>query len=501
MGCSVEFKHIGKNFPGVKALDDISFRAESGKVYAFLGENGAGKSTLLKILNGDYQPDNGEYIINDELVHFNTPQDAINNGVSVIYQERQIVMEMTVAENIYLGSWLRTKHGTIDAKSMNKRTIEIIQRFGLEGVQPDAKVSTLSIAHQQMVEIMKAVNRDSKIIAFDEPTASLSDNEIKILFKIIRELQDENKIIFYVSHRMNEIEQIAQKVIVFKDGHLIDVVNKQDVNDDDLIQMMVGRKIERIFDSADRKPVSDEIVLEVKNLTTAYVRDVSFKVYRGEILGFAGLVGAGRTEIMRAIFGIDHIKSGEIYLEGKRIHPKSPMDAIELGIALVPEDRKEQGILPNISVKGNISITVLKKHLNKFGIIDERFENKIADSDIQKFRIKTPDSDKLISQLSGGNQQKVILARWLEINPKVLILDEPTKGIDVGAKSEFYRIICECANNGISVIVISSELPEIIGLSDRIMVVRDGGISGKVSKEEVTEEKILSYAMVKQVSK
>ena len=498
MGGYVEFQRINKYFPGVKALRDISFRAESGLVYAFLGENGAGKSTLLKVLNGDYQPDEGTYIINGEPKHFASPKDAIRGGVSVIYQERQILMDLTVAENVFLGDWPRNHMGIVDFELMNRRTMEIARRFGLDEIKPDSKVGSLSIAHQQMVEIMKAINRDSRIIAFDEPTASLSDNEIETLFQIIRELQAEDKIIFYVSHRMNEIAQIAQKVVVFKDGCLIDVVDRSAVTDDDLIRMMVGRPLGSIFSSLERNANIGEVVLEVQNLTTPYVQDVSFQIHKGEILGFSGLVGAGRTEIMRAIFGVDKILSGKILLNGSPIRPHSPRQAIDCGIALVPEDRKDQGILPNISVKGNISISVLSQHLSKIGVIDTKWEDSAADTDIQRFNIKTPDSEKLISQLSGGNQQKVILARWLETNPKVLILDEPTKGIDVGAKAEFYKIICECARLGMAVIVISSELPEVIGLSDRIIVLREGRVSGEVRREDATEEHILKYAMIQE---
>lgn len=495
MESSVEFKNIYKYFPGVKALDNISFCVEAGQVYAFLGENGAGKSTLLKILNGDYQADKGELILNGKSVKFTCPKDAIENGISVIYQERQILMYMTVAENVFLGNWPKNKKGDIDYKEMNRRTKQIADRFHLE-IEPDEKVGNLSVAYQQMVEIMKAINRNSNIVAFDEPTASLSDKEIDILFHIIQQLQQENKIIFYVSHRMNEIKRIAQKVVVLKDGCLIDIVDRDKVTDNDLICMMVGRSLGSIFTDLKRNEAIGDVVLEVKNLTTNYVKDISFHVRAGEIIGFSGLVGAGRTEIMRALFGIDKILSGEIYISGKKIEPKSPAHAIKSGIALVPEDRKEQGILKNLSVGGNITISVLKKYANKLGVIKAGKEALTVDKAIKSFNIKTPDSEKLISQLSGGNQQKAILARWLETNPKLLILDEPTKGIDVGAKAEFYHIICECARKGVAVIVISSELPEVIGLSDRIMVVRYGQITGIVLREEATEERVLKYAMI-----
>lgn len=491
---TVEFRGISKYFPGVKALDSISFKAESGKVYAILGENGAGKSTLLKIMNGDYQSDSGELLVDDEVCFFPTPKHAIANGISVIYQERQILKEMTVAENVFLGNWLRTKSGAIDFRQMNEKTAEIATSFGLD-MEPDVKVGTLSIASQQMIEIMKAVIRDSKIIAFDEPTASLSDKEIEILFTIIDRLRAEGKLIFYVSHRMHEISQIAQKVVVFKDGLLVDVVDAKSVTNDDLIRMMVGRPLGKVFEELSRNTKFGDTRLEVKNLTTDYVSDISFTARAGEILGFAGLVGSGRTEIMRALFGLDKIKGGEILLDGKPVSIHSPKDAIANGLALVPEDRKDQGILPNLSVKRNITIVVLKQYVNRFFAIDESKEEEIALKAIDDLNIRTPDTEKLISQLSGGNQQKTILGRWLETDPKVLILDEPTKGIDVGAKSEFYKIICECAKLGMLVIVVSSELPELLGISDRIVVIREGRVSGFVDREEATEELVLKYAM------
>ena len=491
---SVEFRHISKFFPGVKALDDISFLAESGQVYAFLGENGAGKSTLLKILNGDYQPDAGEYLINGQAIHFSTPKEAIAHGVSVIYQERQVLLDMTVAENIFLGDWPKKMGGMVDAELMRRRAAEIAARFGLD-ISPDTKVGPLSIAHQQMVEIMKAVNRNSNIIAFDEPTASLSDSEIDILFQIIRQLKEEGKVIFYVSHRMNEIAQVAQKVIIFKDGQLVDVVDQATTSEDEMIRLMVGRSLGDIFNELPRSASRGEPLVEVKDLTTPYVSGISFTAYRGEVLGFAGLVGAGRTEVMRALFGLDPVYGGTITVEGKAVQPRSPAQAQALGFAMVPEDRKMQGILPNISVRGNITISMLKSLLNKWGFLMESKEEEIAQREIRELNIKTPNSDKLISQLSGGNQQKVILARWLETHPKLLILDEPTKGIDVGAKAEFYRIIAECARRGMAVIVISSELPEVIGLSDRILVMREGRISGEVMRSGFSEETILKYAM------
>lgn len=491
---TVEFRGIDKYFPGVKALDNISFSAESGKVYAFLGENGAGKSTLLKIMNGDYIADRGKIIINSKECNFESPKDAFRQGISVIYQERQILKDMTVAENLFLGDWIRKRNGFIDYETMNKKTAEISKRFGLD-IEPDQKVSTLSIAYQQMIEIMKAINRNSDIIAFDEPTAALSDKEITILFSIIEKLKQEGKVIFYVSHRMNEISEIADEVIVFKDGCLVGCEHQKDVSEDKLIRMMVGRPLGQIFDSLDRNENIGDVCIELKNVSTDYVSNISFKARKGEVLGFAGLVGAGRTEIMNAIFGIDQVHEGEILLDNEPIKVKNPEQAIKYGIALVPEDRKDQGILPNISVQGNISISIIKSLLNKFGSINEKKELAIANEKIKKLNIKTPDASKIISQLSGGNQQKVILARWLETNPKVLILDEPTKGIDVGAKAEFYNIIQECAKLGMAVIVISSELQEVIGLSHRIIVIKEGRVAGELMRKDATEESVLKLAM------
>ena len=489
----VEFKNIGKSFPGVRALENISFQAEKGYVYALMGENGAGKSTLLKILNGDYIPDTGEFLIDGEVKHFQRPKDAIECGISTIYQERQVLRHMTVAENVFLGDWPRNKASIINVDLMNSRTAEIAERFGLD-INPEVKVGALSTAHQQMVEIMKAVRRNAGIIAFDEPTASLSDKETGILFSIIKKLQDEDRIVFYVSHRMNEVSRIAQKIIVFRDGRLVGIMDQDKVTTNELIEMMVGRKLEHKNLKSNTERRIGEVVFSCENLKTEKVRNVSFQLRRGEILGFAGLVGAGRTEIMRGIYGIDKLLEGKINLEGKFFRITSPKVAIAAGIVMVPEDRKDQGILPNISVKGNISVAMLKK-LCRMGIIDFKREDEIAAKNIGKFNIKTPDAKRLLLQLSGGNQQKTILARYLGCDPKVLILDEPTKGIDVGAKNEFHGIINNCAGKGMAILVVSSELPELIPLCDRIIVVRDGAISGELLKEDFTEERILKLAM------
>ena len=497
---TLEFRHITKYFPGVKALDDVSFVARGGEVLAFLGENGAGKSTLLKTLNGDYQPDEGQYLIDGQEAHFKNPHEAIEAGISVIYQERQILPALSVAENIYLGR-MPVKGRLIDTHRLNEMAKKIIDDFELP-ISPTAKVHELSIAYQQMVEIMKSYSRENlKVICFDEPTASLSDAEIECLFRIINKLRNEGKIIIYVSHRMKEIQEIADKVAIFKDGRYVTTLDAHQATQSEMVRLMVGRDLGDIYDSLDRDKQIGDVLLEVKDLESDYVDGVSFQLHKGEVLGFSGLVGAGRTEVMRAIIGADRMTGGQVFLEGRPIHCKSPADAQKLGIVLVPEDRKDQGILANLSVAGNINISLLNENADRFGFVSAKKEAEVAERSIRTFNIKTPSPDKKIVELSGGNQQKCIVARWMQTHPKVLILDEPTKGIDVGAKSEFYNMICSFAKQGLGVILISSELPEVIGLSDRIIVMRGGKVSGEVMREDATEPRLLSLGMMEESGK
>ncbi|MGL6220597.1 MAG: sugar ABC transporter ATP-binding protein, partial [Lacrimispora sphenoides] len=457
------------------------------------------KSTLLKVLNGDYQPTGGKYLLDGFEKHFQSPHEAIEEGISVIYQERQILLELSVAENIYLGRMPASRLGFIDIRKANEMTVKIIEDFGLP-ISPTTKVKDLSIAYQQMVEIMKAYSRENlKVICFDEPTASLSDSEIESLFRIIGKLKEEGKIIIYVSHRMDELRRITDKVAIFKDGRYVATVETGAVPEAELIRMMVGRDLGDIYRSLDRNKVIGDVLLEVKNLSSDYVKENSFVLRRGEVLGFSGLVGAGRTELMRAIIGADEVKGGEIYLEGKKIRNRSPHEAMEHGIVLVPEDRKLQGILSNLSVSDNMNIAMLDTNSNRLGFVNGEKEEELAQKGIQDFKIKTPSPDKKIVELSGGNQQKCIVARWISTNPKVLILDEPTKGIDVGAKSEFYHMICKFAKEGLGIILISSELPEVIGLSDRIIVMKSLRITGEIAAEEATESKLLSLGMIGEV--
>ena len=489
---TLAFKDITKRFPGVLALNRVSFTASSGQVIALVGENGAGKSTLLKVLNGDYQADDGQYLIDGEEVHFNSPREAIAAGIGIIYQERQVIPYLSVAENIFMEDIPLGPAGLVDFRKLNAQSQAIIDEFRLP-IRATDRVKDLSVAYQQMVEIMKVYRRNPKIIAFDEPTASLSDTEIDTLFSIIRQLKEKGLIILYVSHRMKEIFQITDEVVILKDGRFVDQIATAETNEVEIVKKMVGRNLGDIFENLDRNTEYGDTILEVRDLVAPSVDHVSFSLRRGEVLGFAGLVGAGRTETMRLIFGADPLESGEILIDGKPVVFKSPRQAIRSGVALCPEDRKDQGIIAIRAIRENVSIAALQ--LAKGLFVDRKAEREMAEKGKTDLNIRTPDVEKKIGELSGGNQQKVILARWLAAHPKVLILDEPTKGIDVGAKFEIYQIICNLAKQGIGVIVVSSELPEVMGVCDRILVMCQGHITGELKREEATDQKILMLAM------
>lgn len=487
-------KNISKSFSGVQALKDITFQAKSGEIVALLGENGAGKSTLLKIMSGVYFQDEGEIYLDGEKMNFASPHDAIKHGINIIYQERQLVYDLTVMENVYMED-IPSRNGFVDYKAANASTQELIDMFGLPFKATD-KVSTLNVAHQQMVEIIKAVRRKCPVIAFDEPTAPLTDSEIEGLYKIIRMLQREGKIILYVSHRLQELFDLTDRVVVLKDGAHVVTVNTADVTAHELVRYMVGRDLGDIYDRLDRCEQIGKPLLEVKNLNNKVLKDVSFTLHEGEVLGFAGLVGAGRTEIMRTVFGVDKLDSGEIFIEGKKVQIHSPKEAMKYGIGLCPEDRKHQGLVLGMNVKENISMSVLNS-VAQNGFIKRQLEDNLADRVIKQFGIKTPTSRKVVKELSGGNQQKVILGRWISTNPKILILDEPTKGIDVGAKAEIYQTVHDLAKTGIGVIFISSELTEVINVSENIIVMYEGKITAKFNrkKDQVTEAMVISAAM------
>ncbi len=498
MSAYLTFENISMEFPGVKALDQMSFSADKGEVVAFLGENGTGKSTLLKILNGDYHPTKGRVRIGGREVSFSSPNDAIAAGVSVIYQERQLASFLSIAENIFIGN-MPKKGILIDFGELNRKAKAIIEEFGLS-VSPAERVKDISVAYQQMVEIMKAYSRNADIICFDEPTAPLTDAEIPILFRIIRKLKKMNKVIIYVSHRMNELFQIADRVIVFKDGKFVADKKMTETDEPELIRLMVGRDLGDVFQSLKRNKKQGEVVLEMNRVTTDRIKEVSLQVHAGEILGLSGLAGAGRTETARAVFGADPMVSGEMFLDGQAYRPKSPRDAMDHGIALCPEDRKLEGLALIRSVKENIDVSILNR-LTRAGFVDEKKEAEFIRQSIEDFSIKTPSPEQKTLYLSGGNQQKIILARWLAIRPKLVIFDEPTKGIDVGAKAEIYQMICDTAGSGAAVILISSELLEVIGLSDRILVMKEGRVRGEILQKDATEALVLSYAMMSEMEK
>ena len=502
MAKTLEFRGIGKSYPGVRALDNVNFKAEGGKVLALLGENGAGKSTLLKILSGDQQPTDGQILVDGKEVHFNSPHDAHAAGISVIYQERQLMPSMSVMENIYAGAIpLKGKGPLVDRKKLYEDTKALIDFFGLD-IDPTELVGRLSIANQQMVEIMKAYRRNSDIIAYDEPTAPLSEKEIELMFQGIEKQKARGMAIIYVSHRMNEIFRITDEIVILKDGKHVATMETAKTTEQELITKMVGRDIGDTYSSLRRNTPREEVVLEVKNLNTPKVHDVSFQIHAGEIVGLAGLVGAGRTETARAIFAADPITSGEIWLNGKKTNFKSPRDAIDAGIALCPEDRKEQGLVMYRSISDNIALPVVE-YLKKGAFVDKSIAGDLADKAVDTYAIKTPTIMKLVAELSGGNQQKVILGRWTSeaVKTKLLILDEPTKGIDVGTKAEIYQKICDLASEGIAVLFISSELTEVINLADRVVVMRGGMISGELPRAEATEENVLTLAMADETKK
>ncbi len=484
--------NISKAFPNVQALDDVSLEIKPGEVLAFLGENGAGKSTLLKILNGDYQPDAGTITIDGEEVSFPNPHSAHKAGIRVIYQEPEIIPWVDVPENIWVGE-MPTRYGFVDRAKMNQLVEESLKEYGFQNILPiDLMGYKLSSAQRQMVEIMRALKSGVRVLALDEPTSSLTDDEVDQLFALVRKLRDEGVAIVYVSHRLNEIRRICDRVAILRDGKLITVQPVNELTDDQIVSLMVGRDLSSV--SRKRYTDPDHTVLEVNNLYSDYHQDISFHIKAGEIVGFSGLVGAGRTELAKVIFGEYQKTSGQVILEGKEVNIRRPIEAIAKGIGFAPEDRKREGLVLIRSVLENASIAILRQ-LSRLYFIRRGLEHETVSGYVEKLRVQTPSVEQEVGKLSGGNQQKVVLARWLAVKPRVLILDEPTRGIDVGAKAEIYMLLEELAKEGIAIMVISSELPEILGVSDRIYVMQNGRIQGELSREEATEERILELAM------
>lgn len=490
----LHMKGIHKSFPGVKALTDIDLELERGDVLALLGENGAGKSTLMKVLSGAYQAEEGEIYFEGKPVKITDPKIAIDMGINVIYQELNNSDVLSIAENIYMGNLKTKAGGLIDYQTIGRNTKALLERVGLGNYDPFLPVGSLSIAEKQMVEIAKALAKNTKVLVLDEPTAALNNEEIDILFDLIRQLSAEGTAIIYISHRLDEVFEISNKVMIMRDGCLVQTLMTKDTNKSELIALMVGREIKNIYPPRSAEHVG-EVLLEVDHLSSTFVKDISFEVRRGEILGLFGLMGAGRTETVETIFGDRKLTGGEIRMEGKPVQITSPKQAKELGIGYIPSDRKAEGLFLQHSVATNISVNVLQRILKKSGLLDFKEEHRLTDGWIQKLRIKTPSPQTLAESLSGGNQQKIVVAKWLADQPKLLILNEPTRGIDVGAKLEIYNLMNELSAQGISFIMVSSELPEIMAMSDRIVVIHEGRRKGELERKDFSQEKLLSIAI------
>lgn len=483
-------KNVTKQYPGVIALDHMNLEIYPGEVHALMGENGAGKSTLIKVISGAIKPNGGTIIYEDKEYDSMTPALSKKLGIGVIYQEFNLVPDLSVAENIFLGQKL-TKGHTINRKLMNQKAAELMDSFGID-IDVAQEVKSLTVAYQQLVEITKTISTDVKVLIMDEPSAPLTNREIEAMFGIVRKLKEKGVAIIYISHRMEEIFALADRITVMRDGKYVGTEMAADIDQTDLIRMMVGRTLDEQFPVVE-KEIGD-VVLEVKNLSTdALLKNISFSVRKGEILGLAGLVGAGRTETARAIFGADAKTSGEIYIHGCQRDIRKPRQAIKEGIAYIPEDRKKHGALLGMSIRENISFICIKD-ISKVGFVDKTKDKELSEKYIRELSIKTPSMEQLTQNLSGGNQQKVVLAKSLASNSDIILFDEPTRGIDVGAKKEIYVLMNELARQGMAIIMISSEMEELLGMSDRILVMHEGEMMGELRKEEATQEKILKLA-------
>jgi L-arabinose transport system ATP-binding protein len=494
---TLEIRNVSKAFPNVQALNDVSLDIRPGEILAFMGENGAGKSTLLKIINGDYQPDSGTLTIDGQRLAFSNPHDAHQAGIRVIYQEPEIIPGVDVAENIWAGE-LPKRLGLLNRRQLNEQVQRSLAEYGFEDIlPPHLKGDELSSAQRQLVEIMRALKTGVRVLALDEPTSSLTDEEVDRLFALVRRLRDEGVAIIYVSHRIKEILRLCDRVAILRDGELVAVRPAAELNDAEIVRLMVGRELSDVFQR--RRAGTDREILRVTSLDSNWHQDVNLYINAGEVVGFAGLVGAGRTELAKVIFGELPKSKGQIRLEGREVTIRRPDDAIAKGIGFAPEDRKREGLVLIRSVLENTSLAILPQ-VSRFHFVRRGLERAIAAGFVEKLRVRTPSLEQEVGKLSGGNQQKVVLARWLASKPKILILDEPTRGIDVGAKAEIYRLIDDLANQGLGIMLISSELPEILGLSDRIYVMQHGRITGELAGAEATEEAVLGLAMVDQLS-
>lgn len=487
----LSLENITKTFPGVKALDRVKIDLLAGEVHTLMGENGAGKSTLMKIIAGVYQPEEGQYYFEGKEVNFNSPRDAQLKGISIIYQEFNLIPHLSIAENIFLGREPVNRIGKVDWKKMHEKTRELLNEL-VVNLNPQEKIVNLSIANRQMVEIAKALSFNSKVIIMDEPTAVLEDEETEHLFKIIAELKEKKVGILYISHKMDEIFKISDRITVFRDGKYIKTLQASATDTNEIIKLMVGREIETLFPK--REDLRGQTILEVKNLKVSKrFQNIDFSLRQGEVLGVAGLMGCGKIDLGKAIFGYFPDLLGSIFLHGKKLNLKSPEMAIKQKISLVSEDRKNGGLIIQRDVKENITLASLNK-ITRLNRIQHAMEKEIVKKAIQKFNIKVSSIKMPARTLSGGNQQKIVLAKWLETLPEILILLEPTRGIDIGSKTEIYNLINELAKLGIAILYISSELAELVGICDRVLVMHEGKISGEVVGEEITQEKIMYYS-------
>ena len=489
----LKFEGITKEFPGVKALDDITFEIKKGDVHVLFGENGAGKSTLIKILTGVYQADKGRILFEGKEIHPEGILDSRRIGIGTVFQENSLIPHLSVAENIFLSREIRGKSRLIDWKRTYEECRRWTNELGID-IEPRTRVSSLSVAQQQIVEIVKIFSQQPRLVILDEPTSALSDNEIDNLFEIIRRMKEKGITFIFISHRMDEIKQIGDSGTVFRDGRYVGSIEDiSRIRIEEIISMMVGRDLSEQFPKRDCE--IGETVLEVKNLTIPkMIYGISFRIRRGEVVGLAGLVGSGRTTVAKAIFGAIPRQSGEIFVNGRKLQISSPMDAIACKIGYLPENRKEEGLILNKSVKDNLTLPSVGSFL-RFGLVQRKAERRTVEAYREKLNIKTPDIERTIKFLSGGNQQKVVFAKWLCAQSEVYIFDEPTRGIDIGAKNEMYKIINDLAGQGAAILVISSELPEIIGVCDHIMVMHEGRITGTLTSKEATQEKIMHYAL------
>jgi inositol transport system ATP-binding protein len=491
-GALLEVAGVRKEFPGVVALDDVSFRLKAGTVHALMGENGAGKSTLMKIIAGIYQPDSGTLRLRGSDIRLASPLDALQNGIAMIHQELNLMPYMTVAENIWIRREPKTRIGFVDHGELRRKTAALFQKLNIN-IDPEVEVRDLSVANRQMVEIAKAVSYESDVLIMDEPTSALTEREVQHLFEIIRDLQAQGKGIVYITHKMNELFEIADEVSVFRDGRYIGTRAAGEVTRDDIIQMMVGREITQMFPK-ETVPIGD-VHLSVRNLSLKGVfHDVSFDVRAGEILGVAGLVGSGRSNVAEALFGVTPATSGEIWINGQKAAINNPGAAMKHGMAFLTEDRKETGCFLILDVQENMQMAILNQGFVKGGFVAEAEVNRNCDKMKDALRVKTPDMHERVENLSGGNQQKVLIGRWLLTHPRILILDEPTRGIDVGAKAEIHKLITRLAGDGVAVIMISSEMPEVLGMSDRIMVMHEGRVTGFLDRAEADQVRIMELA-------